>query len=79
MALPVAYNGTECVKNPPAATTQRAWSRRTRSLALSGVSKVDPLTFLTGANSSSRNTCFKTNNFEEKIVSFFSWGKKERR
>lgn len=52
--IPVAYKGTECVKNPPAATTQRAWSRRTRSLALSGVSKFEPLAFFTGANSSSR-------------------------
>lgn len=56
MELPVKYKGTECVKKPPAATTQRLWSRRTRSLALSGVSKFDPLAFFTGANSSSRNT-----------------------
>ena len=38
MNLPVAYNGTECVKKPPAATTQQVCSRRTSSLALSGVS-----------------------------------------
>lgn len=54
--LPVAYKGTECVKKPPAATTQRVWRRRTSNLALSGVSKFDPLEFLTGANSSSRTT-----------------------
>lgn len=56
MKLPVAYKGTECVKKPPAATTQRVWRRRTSSLALSGVSKFDPFAFFTGANSSSRNT-----------------------
>lgn len=36
--LPVKYRGTECVRNPPAATTQRLWRRRSISLALSGVS-----------------------------------------
>lgn len=54
--LPVAYKGTECVKKPPAATTQRVWRRRTSNLALSGVSKFAPFAFLTGANSSSRTT-----------------------
>lgn len=54
--LPVAYNGTECVRKPPAATTQRVWRRRTMSRALSGVSTFEPLplAFFTGANSSSR-------------------------
>ena len=61
MKLPVAYKGTEWVKKPPAATTQRAWRRSSSSLALSGVSKFDPLAFLTGANSSSRNTYVKGN------------------
>lgn len=54
--IPVAYKGTECVRKPPAATTQRVWRRRTSNLALSGVSKFAPLAFLTGANSSSRTT-----------------------
>lgn len=56
LELPVAYKGTECVKKPPAAITQRVCSLRTKSLALSGVSKFDPFTFFTGANSSSLNT-----------------------
>lgn len=54
--LPVAYKGTECVRNPPAAMTQRVCSRRTSSFALSGVSKLDPFAFFTGANSSSLKT-----------------------
>lgn len=63
MTLPVAYKGTECVKKPPAATTQRVWSLSTSRRALSGVSKFDPLAFLTGANSSSRNTCMMEKTF----------------
>lgn len=54
--VPVAYRGTEWVRKPPAATTQRVCRRRTSSRALSGVSKFDPLAFFTGANSSSRST-----------------------
>lgn len=54
--LPVAYSGMEWVTKPPAATTQRVCRRSTCNRALSGVSKLEPLAFFTGANSSSRTT-----------------------